>query len=864
MRFLPRPSRHAKVAKMSLCASVGLAALMGSQMFTASAQDAEEEADNSQRRLNAVVVEATRRAGTTVQDVPVSVTAFDASLLEDTGVARLNDIEQIAPSVQIAQTESAASGTSISIRGIGTGSNNPGFEPAVGVLIDGVYRTRTGIALSELPELRSIEVLRGPQGTLFGRNTSAGVVSINTAGPQFDPEATLGVSGGNYGMYAAEAMVTGPIADNIATRVDLKYRQRDGYIDDVNSGRELNNLNRFLMRGQMLFEEGDASLRVIADYGQTDEDCCIGVNLLQGPTGAAVSTAAAFAGLQGFANARPEDLKVALSPNRDIRDDVEEWGISGEYKNQLGTISLTSITSYRDWQADRAQDVDFSGIDRAYRDGTDITDKVFTQEVRLQDNWGDLDWLVGGFYMNEELGYTDTIRTGSQANLYTDLISAGATANPLVPTGFQLTGSLGPAVPSLFVSLPFDANGDGVAGDPALRIAPGVPAGLPSYFIPGLVDGGGQNSDVFEVKTNAAALFTHNEYTVTDRLTATAGLRLNYEEKEITYDLTSIAPACDFFFSADGQSVLQQLGAINALDLALLSCNPAINSEYNGSDSDSFDETNLSGTAKLAYDFTDDFMAYVSYSRGFKSGGYNLDRSGFDSVLFGGNGAQPTDLQFDSETVDSYELGWKSSFDALNATLNGAIFFQDVQDFQENFFTGTNFRVINSDVESYGLELDASIIPADGLTIQGGYAYTKAERQGDVIVPLGNGQNQILAQGGTQLSLTPEHVLTASGTYLYDISPNLTALFHLNARYNSEHITSAATAGIADNDAYTLVGGRIGLQTADGKWEFSIFGENITDEYYNLASFAVPEQTGTIAVYPGIPTMYGAELKVNF
>ena len=854
MRFLPKPTVKSQAMKMSLCAGVGLAALMSVPVFSASAQDS-EQADDGQRRLNAVVVEATRRSGTTVQDVPVSVTAFDASLLEDTGVARLNDIEQIAPSIQIAQTESAASGTSIAIRGIGTGSNNPGFEPAVGVLIDGVYRTRTGVALAELPELRSIEVLRGPQGTLFGRNTSAGVVSINTAGPQFDPEATLGVSTGNYNMFATEAMVTGPIAENVATRLDVRLRQRDGYIDDVNSDREFNNLDRFLIRGQMLFEKDDASLRIIADHARTDEDCCIGVNLVQGATGAAVTTGAAFAGLQGFADAQPEDLKVALSPNRPINDDVNEWGISGEYRNRIGTINLTSITAYRDWQAKRSQDIDFSGIDRAYRDGTTITDDVFTQEVRLQDNWGDLDWLVGGFYMNEELGYTDTIRTGSQANIYTDLVTAGSTANALAPTGFQLTGSLGSAVPSLFVSTP---NG------PALRIAPGVPAGLPSYFVPGLVNGGGQNNDVFDVTTNAAALFTHNEYAVSDKLTATAGLRLNYEEKEIEYDLNSVTPSCEFYFTPDGQSVLQQLAAINASQLALLNCNPAVNSEYNGTDSDSFDETNLTGTAKLAYDFTPDFMAYASYSRGFKSGGYNLDRSGFDSVLFGGDGAQPSDLKFDSETVDSYELGWKSSFNTLNATLNGAIFFQDVQDFQENFFTGTNFRVINSDVESYGLELDASIIPAEGLTLQGGYAYTKAERQGDVITPLGNGQNELLAEGGTQLTQIPEHVVTASGTYLYDVTPDLKAVFHLNARYSSEHTTSATTAGIADNDAYTLLGGRIGLQSADGRWEFAIFGENITDEYYNLASFSVPEQTGTIAVYPGLPAMYGAELKVNF
>ncbi|MEM5518381.1 TonB-dependent receptor [Henriciella sp. AS95] len=827
---------------------------MAAPMSVASAQD--EEADEGPRRLNAVVVEATRREGTTVQDVPVSVTAFDSALLEDTGVARLNDIEQIAPSIQIAQTESAASGTSISIRGIGTGSNNPGFEPAVGVVIDGVYRTRTGIALSELPELAGIEVLRGPQGTLFGRNTSAGVVSINTAKPQFDPNAYVEVGAGNYGMYSLEASTTGGITDNLAGRFDIKKRSRDGYIDDVNSDRELNNLDRFLMRGQLLWENAEnASFRVIADYGQTNEDCCIGVNLVQGPTAAAVNLGASFAGLQGFPNAQPDDLKVALSPNREISDDVEEWGISGEYKNRFGTMNFTSVTAYRDWQAMRGQDIDFSGIDRAYRDGTEITDKVFTQEFRLQDTMGNIDWLVGAFYMNEQLGYDDTIQTGTQANLYTDLVTAGSTANALAPTGFQLTGSV-PGIPSLFVTLP--------NGSPALRIAPGVPAGLPSFLIPGLGDGDGQNSDDYDVTTNAAALFTHNEIFLSDKLTATVGARLNYEEKEIEYDLFSSAPTCDFYFTPNGQSVLAQLAAIDATQLALLSCNPAVNSEYNGSATDKFDETQVTGTAKLAYAFTPDFMSYISYARGFKSGGYNLDRSGFDSVLFGGDGAQPSDLQFDAETVDSYELGWKSTFNSIDATLNGAVFYQTVSDFQENFFTGTNFRVINSDVESYGLELDSSIQPVAGLTLQAGYAYTKAEREDDVFTPLGDGTFQQLADGGEQLAQIPEHVVTAAGTYLYDISPNLRGLFHLNARYSSEHTTSAATAGIADNDAFTLVGGRIGIQSADGGWEFSIFGENITDEYYNLASFAVPEQTGTIAVYPGLPTMYGAELKVNF
>ena len=846
MKLAPRAASPFHSFRAALCLGVGVSAVMvAAPAATAQSQDeatTQSEAEDSQelqRRLNAVVVEATRREGVTVQDVPVSVTAFDAALLEDSGVSRLNDVEQIAPSVQISQTESAASGTSISIRGVGTGSNNPGFEPAVGVLIDGVYRTKTGIALSALPELSSLEVLRGPQGTLFGRNTSAGVVSINTAKPQWDPESYIKAGVGNYNMYNVEAMVTGPISDNAAVRLDVLRNARDGYIDDVNSGREFNNLDRFLARGQLLFEKDDASLRIIGDVARTDEDCCVGVNFVPGPLSPAINAGAAMAGLVGIADAEPFDYEVAISPNRDVSDDVEEWGVSAEYRNRIGTMNLTSITSYRDWDALRDQDIDFSGIDRAYRDGTTIGDKTFTQEVRLQDTWGRLDWLVGAFYINQETTYTDTIRVGTQANLYTDLVAAGA-------AGGQVFGSL-PGVPSLL------GNIDPTTGAP---VPPGTPGSVP-FFVPGFQPGQGQNSDNWEQTTNAFALFTHNEIELTDRLTATVGLRGNYEEKEVDYDLNGTVTPCSFFAAQPG--VAQALG-----QLALLVCNPAINTEFNGTDSGSFDDTQLTGTAKLAYEFTPDFMTYASYSRGFKAGGYNLDRQGFDSVLFGGDGAQPSDLQFDAEVVDAYEIGWKASFANLNATLNGAVFYQEVADFQENLFSGSNFRTFNSDLESYGLELDSSISPIDGLTLQAGYAYTIAERKDDILAPDGTGGLQALAAGGEQLVNTPEHVVTGAGTYLFGISENLNGLLHVNARYNSEHATSDATRGIADNEAYGVLGARAGIQSADGSWEFSIFGENITDEYYNMASFAVPEQTGTIAVYPAMPAMYGAELKVSF
>lgn len=860
-----------------LCLGVGLGAI--GVAMPALAQDNDETVNTgTERRLGAVVVNATRREGVTVQDVPIAVTALDAALLEDSGVQRINDLEQIAPTIQITQGQSSATGTSISIRGIGTGSDNPGFEPAVGVFIDGVYRTKTGIALGDLPELASIEVLRGPQGTLFGRNTSSGALSITTAGPDREPGASIGVTFGNFSAKTFEGMLTGPLGETTSARLDFKVRQRDGYVDDVNSDRAFNNIDRTLLRGQFKWEDEDASLRVIADYAETDENCCTAVNLIAGnpaaPTvpagiGVAVNTVAGLGGLTGIASpGNPEAYQVAASPNRDLQEDVRDKGISAEYNNRLGIGNLTSITAWRDWSVDRNQDIDFSGADRAYRDGYSVNDTMFSQEFRLQNTWQNVDWLIGAYYLNESLELTDTVRFGTQANLYLDAVSAGATAIPgLAPGGFQLTGSFGPALPSLFVNVPGMGPVVRFGFDPNIVNSLTIANNFPAYYLPTAGVGQGQNADSYSVDTTAFALFTHNQISFGDRTTLTVGLRYNSEDKDLSYDLDATVPFCSFLFTPEGQSVLGQLNAIGAASLAVLGCNPTVNSEFNGTGSDTISAEEITGTLSLSYKLSDDLMVYGGYSRGFKSGGWNLDRGSFDTVLFGGNGAQPSDLAFDPETVDAYELGWKYSFLDGKGTLNGALFFQEIDGYQFNTFVGTNFVTYNTQAESKGIELDLGLTPVDGLILQGGFAYTDATYQSD---PIGAGFL------GEQITNIPKYVFTGAATYTMPIGETgLEGLFHLNFRYNDsvettfEAYTPLAQGGLGEggptgNDSYALVNARIGVQSADGKWSVSLFGENLTEEYYNLTTFPVPEQPGVYTGYPALPRFYGIEAKLNF
>src|SRR5690242_18059573 len=179
-----------------------------------------------------IVITATRR-NQALSDVPMAVSAVTAENLRNTGATDIRQLNQVAPSLNVFSTSSEAGAARANIRGIGTVGDNPGLESSVGVFIDGVYRSRTGVGLTELGALDRIEVLRGPQGTLFGRNTSAGLISIITAKPRFEPEFTGQVDVGNYNFLRGEISATGPITNSLAVRLDAVYVRRDGFLHDV-------------------------------------------------------------------------------------------------------------------------------------------------------------------------------------------------------------------------------------------------------------------------------------------------------------------------------------------------------------------------------------------------------------------------------------------------------------------------------------------------------------------------------------------------------------------------------------------------------------------------------------------------------
>lgn len=838
---------------------------------------------------NEIIVTATRR-NETVQDVPIAVTAIGPQLLENAGVDNIRDLEQLAPSLQSSTGQSSATGTTIYIRGITTGGDNPGFEPAVGVFIDGVFRSRAGVAISELPELDRVEVLRGPQGTLFGRNTSAGALSITTAQPKFDRGGYVEGGYGNYNAYELRGAVTGPIGEKVALRLDGAYRKRDGYIQDANSDRAMNDRNRWLMRGQALYDSSDLTVRLIADYYETDEHCCGVVSAVRGPLAPVIQAIAAAQGRVGLYTGAPSDRIQAISPNRDYGEKIRDYGFSGEINYSFGDTRLTSITAYRNWRALRSQDIDFSGIDRAYRDGYRNQLNDFTQELRLQGSafGGKLDWLIGGFYLNETNKLRDTVRVGSDVNRYVDSIFS-AQLQPLFGTPVQFYGSLGAGVPTfgqvlLNPAAPPAAYGQlaplvtlfraqaGTSPIPGIAVVPGL-AALAAQPLPGASAGQGNNNDDFRVKTNAFAIFTHNIVNITDKLSLTLGARYNHETKDLTASINSNTGSCAFFnqartgnaAAAAYANILRQVpGLFN--NLFLLSCNPAVNSEFNGNYADNRSEDQLTGTVKLAYKFTPRILGYASYDHGYKSGGYNLDQATFDSVLLGGNGAQGGDLHFGRETVDSYELGVKAGL-SPRFTINIAGFYSKFYDLQSLVFSGTNFVVQNvPKTTSKGVEVEATVQPQRDLVFQIGYSFIDAKYD-----KTGNNFAGTPLQGreGLQIENQPKHTITIAGTWSPPITGRLNGLVHVDARYNSEvnipsGLPDANGRNALYNQGYALVSAAVGVQSSDRKYSLEFWVENLTNQFYYISGFGVPEQNGNYAGYPGTPRYYGVRARVGF
>ncbi|RAK52865.1 TonB-dependent receptor [Phenylobacterium deserti] len=796
------------------------------------------------RQVEELVVTAQKREQS-LQDVPIVVTSVSGQLLQDAGVRDIRELTVLTPGLTVTSTSNETIVTA-RVRGVGTVGDNPGLESSVGVVIDGVYRPRNGVSFGDLGETERIEVLKGPQGTLFGKNTSAGVINIITAGPTRDLRAESEATFGNFGQTGFTGSISGPITDTLAGRLFAGARRRDGYQDIITLGgpraeKDDNDQNFYTLRGQLLWQPTtELSARIIADYTKRSEHCCVGTQLFVG---------SAPNGRGQLVNAtRPGSLDLTSTPydrqgyaNRSTDQRVEDKGLSAEINWDItDAVRLTSVSAIRNWYSEVGQDSDFTAADLVYRpnDGTNNVEfGQVSQELRLAGEAGRLNWLVGGFYAKEDLDTRQRLLFGSDYYSY-------------------------------FVG----------------RVLNGVPAliGLTPNRI---LQPGSGSDDVHSQEAKTWALFTNNSFRFTDALELTVGLRYTSDEKTLNSRYSTTGASCDlaepFFVALASNPALGATAAARQAAATSIVGGLCLNGQNNdfddlGAVEQSRTEEEFSGTAKLQYRWSPDVMTYVSYSRGYKAGGFNLDREQRIVVTATGpNFTADANTSFEPEMVDSWELGAKTSWFGNSLLVNAAAFHQTFEDFQLNTFVGTAFVVETlPEVISRGVDVDFYYAPPiEGLNMQGGVTWAETEIQpftaAELIDP--TRFNSLRRLPGAQMSFAPRWSASLAGTYEREISSSLMFRSNIAAKYTSRYNTGSDLHPSKVQDPLILVNGRIGIGPQDDRWSVELWGQNLTNEDYLQVGFNGPfqvdENNDNVSVYNGFlgaPRTYGVTLRMRY
>jgi len=868
-----------------------------------------------------------------LQDVPIAVTAVGGEDMQNSGATDIRQLNQLAPSLLVSSTGSEANGAA-RIRGIGTVGDNPGLESSVAVFIDGVYRSRSGIGLNELGEIDRVEVLRGPQGTLFGRNSSAGLINIISKRPSYNFEGYGEGTIGNYDLRRLAGGATGGLSETVAARIDAVYVKRDGFYEDPANDTTVNNRNRFFTRGQLLFEPNeDLTVRLIADYTKRNERCCgaiyvdnsvndlIGnlnepaVPLLQ-PGAVPPRTNDSGNNIVNVLRDLGQDLDalhagysrtLSVTPGRGYGGETKDWGLSAQADYEFDFGTLTSITGYRYYDATQGGDLDYSTVDILFRtDDAGRRFKTFSQELRLQGNaFNDrLDWLVGAYFADEDLRVVDDIKFGNQYGRFATcrIVSPGGLSpfySPGTPTCMSI-GSLsvaqrstafpifGPASPLIYTAMDNLENLDGL----------------------------GSTRDRYNQNSRNWALFTHNIFHITPQIDATVGLRYTNERKKFDATFGNNNTVCTANQALLANFVNPASPGFNAALFTIsqailsLSCQGNSTAELNGvSIEDSRKEDEFTGTGVLSYKPNDDMLFYASYSRGYKAGGFNLDRSALKapvlpfSTVPGGAQGLVGNLQFDPEIVDAFELGGKYS--RRGFIFNFALFRQLFRNFQLNTFDGTVFLVQNINgceedlggadrdqsvnpgatnfippviapgaafnldpaadtgrcdeddvgwgVRSQGIELEATVIPMRDLRLNLGFTYAQTKYRKNLV---GTDEGDPLSPAlrmlpGDNISNAPEIVATGALAWTPPIgNSGLTGLFYVDARVTSEYNTGSDLFPQKEQDSYTIVNGRIGIRGPDERWSLELWAQNLFNEDYAQVAFNTPFQAGGSTTQP--------------
>lgn len=787
-----------------------------------------------------------------LQDVPVTMATFDKQQLHEAGVFDIRDLQMIVPDLSVSNADNDGNITA-RIRGIGTVGDNAGLQSDVGIVIDGVPRARDGVSFGDLGELDQIEVLEGPQGTLFGKNTTAGVIDITTQRPTFTQQGYADITAGNYNAKGLDASYSNKISDKVAFRLYAVDRKHDGYDDVVVNGGPRtattdDDQDFYSLRGQLLIKPtNNLEITVIGDYTQHNENCCAAVTTYRDAGIADLTDIfAGGAGLGVIPVANPaQRLEYA---NDSTAEKIIDQGLSTQVDwitPWFNNATLTSITSVRKYTLQAASDLDFSGANLALHDyGPDNGERfnTFSQELRLSGSTDHFDWLGGLYFDNERLQRSEAITEESpnyEGFLSTQLVEGIAAA---LPPGLFNTAN----PQNLFSQVtgaPYGASYSGIA-----------------------------QQDQWNMNTTSQAAFGNVTFHATDALSLTAGVR--YTHEQVDYNAFFHNPnggiGCGAALTTNGVANALIARGLPASLVPLIAptvignmCLPWENPLFNGlSPSESFTENNWSGTLKAAYRWNDNVLTYLTGARGYKAGGYNLARAqSSNGLTSGGSGVIPiANTSFPAEFVDSFELGAKTTWADGNLLVDSALFHSKYTNFQLNTFSGISW-VVDSIPELTTQGLDTNMLwqtPISGLSLQGAATYTKA-RYGNQALS----DPTLAGLPGSVGSYAPKWASSAGFTYQWNLNSNLFSRFHLGAKYTSDYNASGLPPSpYFIQKAYTLVDARLTIGGDNKKWSVELWGQNLTNRTYVQAYFNPALQSPSVDAFLGDPRTFGVTLHL--
>jgi iron complex outermembrane receptor protein len=803
--------RSRRVLTAALFGATALTALAAAHPGRAQASRAQAPAatDAGTAQPASAVAEVTvtaRHRSEDVETIPVAVSVLGGRLLEKTNSTNISQIAQLVPSLQFDFFN--ARNANINVRGLGNniGLANDGLEPGVGFYVDGVYYDRPATTTFDLVDIDRIEVLRGPQGTLFGKNTTAGAINIATSAPSFSPQALAEVSGGNYGYFQAKASVAGPIiGDVLAGRVSVAATTREGLLTNVYNGNKVNAYQNLTLRGQLLLAPTDAfKLRLIADYSKQNTNCCdlVLAGVVSPPNGKNFYTLAG-----GAYTPRPGDVASATSytpvvhpfarqadTNATIYARQETGGFSAQADWSLPKAAITSVTAWRFWNWWPSNDADYTPLAIVNNSQNGDYQTQISQELRIASTGANrVDYSAGLYAFHEQIQAVGKAQYGDAGSAFL----------------------LGAAVPSL------------VADDYTLNVAS-------SY------------------STTSLAAFGQAVWHVASKWNLTGGLRYTYDEKYGSFNQVA-SVAAGGYAGPNGVTLAGTPYAAYQPYRAALGTSNSFSVTDNQGD--------LSGQADISYQAADNLLTYVNYAKGYKSGGLNLAQlpAGVTSPLVKPESIDSVEAGvkarlFDRRLTVNADVFWEQDdqYQANNVTALGKQYLSNVPR-----------------VRSEGVEADLRAQPTDNLSLYASVTYDDAiyADYPAAPCPLERINLPTCNLSGAALAGVPRWAVSAGGEYQQPFTIGARQVqAYVGADYTfRSSVYSAATDSVYSNlPQLSLLNARIGVRSADQRWDAYLWSKNLgATKYFTFISAAVGN-TGALVAQLGDPQTFGGTIRFRY